>query len=89
MDESGHNHQELPYEVRGGFALVDAKLWPFVQDVLRLELECFGARLVDYHSEIKGVKLLQKDRFKQAAQLTEIDSSERCVAPRCSGRILS
>ena len=45
MDESGHSHKELPYEVRGGFALADARLWPFVQDLLRLELSCFGARL--------------------------------------------
>lgn len=77
MDESGHNHQELPYEVRGGFALADSKLWPFAQDMLRLELECFGARLVDYKSEIKGQKLLQRDRFKHAAQLPEIEAPKR------------
>jgi hypothetical protein len=45
MDESGHSHKELPYEVRGGFALADTHLWPFVQEVLGLELSCFGARL--------------------------------------------
>jgi len=26
MDESGHSHKELPYEVRGGFALADVRL---------------------------------------------------------------
>src|SRR6266568_4573938 len=54
MDESGHSHKELPYEVRGGFALADTHLWPFVQDALRLELSCFGARLADYKSEIEA-----------------------------------
>jgi hypothetical protein len=55
MDESGHSHKELPYEVRGGYALADTHLWPFVQDVLQLELSCFGARLADYKSEVKGM----------------------------------
>jgi len=77
MDESGHDHHAVPYEVRGGYALADTHLWPFVQDVLRLELECFGARLADYKSEVKGLKLLQKDRFKHAAQLPEIEAATR------------
>ena len=65
MDESGHDHKQTPYEVRGGFALHDEQLWPFVRDVMALELSCFGARLADYKSEIKGEKLLGKDRFGQ------------------------
>ena len=77
MDESGHSHKEMPYEVRGGFALADKELWPFVLDVLRLELECFGTRLADYKSEVKGEKLLGKDRFKHAAQLPDFDSPKR------------
>lgn len=77
MDESGHSHKELPYEVRGGFALADTQLWPFVQDVLRLELACFGARLADYKSEVKGMKLLSKDRFEHAAQMPDIEASKR------------
>ena len=77
MDESGHSHKELPYEVRGGYALADTHLWPFVQDVLRLELSCFGARLADYKSEVKGMKLLQKDRFEHAAQMPEFEAIKR------------
>ena len=77
MDESGHSHKELPYEVRGGFALADTHLWPFVQDVLRLEVSCFGARLADYKSEVKGMKLLGKDRFEHASQLPEIENVKR------------
>jgi len=77
MDESGHSHKELPYEVRGGFALADTHLWPFVQDALRLELSCFGARLADYKSEIKGMKLLSQDRFAHATQMAEIEAGKR------------
>src|ERR1035441_10635980 len=77
MDESGHSHKELPYEVRGGYALADTHLWPFVQDMLRLELSCFGARLADYKSEVKGMKLLSKDRFEHAAQMPEIENVKR------------
>lgn len=77
MDESGHSHKELPYEVRGGFTLADRRLWPFVQDALRLEASCFGARLAEYKSEIKGMKLLSKDRFAHAAQMPEIEAGKR------------
>jgi hypothetical protein len=77
MDESGHSHKELPYEVRGGYALADTHLWPFVQDVLRLELSCFGTRLAEYKSEVKGMKLLGKDRFENAAQMPEIENVKR------------
>ncbi|GAA5483990.1 hypothetical protein Hsar01_03227 [Haloferula sargassicola] len=77
MDESGHDHRQMPYEVRGGFALAEHKLWPLLQDAGSLELECFGARLVDYGSEIKGSKLLKKDRFKHAAQDEPLDPESR------------
>jgi len=42
MDESGHDHRTMPYEVRGGVALHASELWPFVQDMQRLELASFA-----------------------------------------------
>lgn len=77
MDESGHDHKQTPYEVRGGFAIAEEKLWPLLQDANRLELDCFGARLADYKSEVKGSKLLKTDRFRYAAQADTIPDSER------------
>lgn len=77
MDECGHDHNAVPYEVRGGFAIADSALWPFVQDVQRLELECFGARLADYKSEIKGTKLLATDRFKNGLRDPVFDDTTR------------
>lgn len=68
MDESGHDHRNAPYEVRGGFAIRDSELWPFMQEWRRLERDCFGANLSEYGKELKGCKLLDKDRFKWASQ---------------------
>ena len=64
MDESGHDHGEAPYEVRGGIAIHVSKLWNLVQDIRDLELQCFGCR----REEIKGSKLLSKKSFKLASQ---------------------
>jgi len=77
LDESGHDHKAMPYEVRGGIALHVSKLWPFVQDIQRLELSCFGAELHQYKTELKGCKLLDKDRFKWAAQADVMSDEER------------
>ena len=68
LDESGHDHKNMPYEVRGGLALSASELWPFVQSMQRLELDSFGAQLHQYRTEIKGCKLLDKDRIRWASQ---------------------
>ena len=77
MDESGHDHKSLPYEVRGGICLRDNAVGAFTDDMKRLELNCFGDHLHNYGSEIKAVKLLRKDRFKWADYERKIPSSER------------
>ena len=77
LDESGHDHKSMPYEVRGGVALHAGELWPFVQAVQRLELDAFGADLAQYQKELKGSKLLDKDRFKWAAQGSVMEGEER------------
>jgi hypothetical protein len=68
MDESGHDHKTTPYEVRGGVAVSVGKLWDLVRSIQQAELDAFGCRLVDYRSEIKGAKLLDKKRMKWARQ---------------------
>src|SRR5258708_1092524 len=69
MDESGHDHKQMPYEVRGGIAIRTVHVWPFAVEMRKLELETFGTHLHDYGSEIKGEKLLNKERFRWAEQL--------------------
>jgi hypothetical protein len=68
IDESGHDHKNMPYEVRGGIALHARELWGFVQSVSRLELDCFGCRLQQFRRELKGSTLLDRKRFRFAAQ---------------------
>ena len=68
LDESGHDHKNTPYEVRGGVALHAGQLWPFVQAMQRLELDCFGGPLSLYKKELKGSTLLDRKRFRFAAQ---------------------
>ncbi|MFT3687159.1 MAG: DUF3800 domain-containing protein [Phycisphaerales bacterium] len=77
LDESGHDHKGTPYEVRGGVAVHAGKLWPFIQSVRNLEQATFGVYLSEVGMEIKGEKLLRKDRFKWAAQAAPIETSAR------------
>jgi len=77
LDESGHDHRSMPYEVRGGAAFHASALWPFVQDMQRLELAAFGTELHQFRIELKGSKLLNKDRFKWAAQGPAMPDEER------------
>jgi hypothetical protein len=77
LDESGHDHRTMPYEVRGGVALHASELWPFVQDMQCLELASFGTTLHQFQAELKGCTLLDKDRFKWAAQESPVPDEER------------
>jgi len=77
LDESGHDHRAMPYEVRGGVALHASQLWSFVQEMQRLELASFGTALHQFRIELKGCRLLDKDRFKWAAQDSPMPDEER------------
>lgn len=77
IDESGHDHRNMPYEVRGGIALHAGRLWSFVQDVQRRELEAHGTALSQFRTEIKGSKLLDSDRFTWARQAEAMSDEER------------
>ena len=77
MDESGHDHRTMPYEVRGGVAIHASKLWAFIQGWQRLELAAFGAELGQYKKEVKGCKLLDKDRLSWAKQGAVLADDER------------
>jgi hypothetical protein len=77
LDESGHDHKTMPYEVRGGVALRASKLWSFVQGMRRVEIASFGVTLASVGAELKGHKLLDKDRFKWALQGATMDDAAR------------
>lgn len=84
LDESGAAPGGPPYDVLGGIAIQEALLWPYVQEVSRLELETFGMRLRDLTSrrdglrwELKGGRLLQRDKFRYADQGPAIEPFRR------------
>jgi hypothetical protein len=77
LDESGHDHKQMPYEVRGGIALQDSQLWPFTRAIQQLERECFGCSLHEFQMELKGSALLDKKRFKFANQAAPMPGDER------------
>lgn len=77
LDESGHDHKNMPYEVRGGVVLHSSVLWSFVRDMMALEVDAFGDRLHVYGTEIKGHKLLDRDRFRWSDQAGELDPMTR------------
>jgi hypothetical protein len=77
LDESGHDHKSVPYEIHGGFAIHASKLWAFLVAVQTLELSIFGAPLHQFNSELKGAKLLDKKRFKWAQQEKRMDQASR------------
>lgn len=77
LDESGHDHRTMPYEVRGGIAIHDRRLWSFIGAMAAAERDAFGAPLHEYGTEIKGHKLLDKDRFRWAAQSYPMDDRTR------------
>ena len=77
LDESGHDHKQMPYEVRGGVALLDSQLWPFNRAMQRLEREAFGGSLAEFKKELKGSTLLDKKRFKFANQSAPMETVER------------
>jgi hypothetical protein len=77
LDESGHDHKNAPYEVRGGIALHADQIWPFVQGIKTAEESCFGDALHRYGTEIKGHRLLDKHRFQWASQDVPLDNLAR------------
>jgi len=77
LDESGHDHKQMPYEVRGGIALQASKLWPFTRAIQQLERECFGCSLHEFQKELKGSTLLDKKRFRFANQSAAMPADER------------
>lgn len=63
--------------MRGGIALHARRLWNFIQDWQRLEVDAFGVRLASFGKEAKGAKLLDRDRLRWAAQTPPMPGADR------------
>ncbi len=68
MDESGHDHKNTPYEVRGGVSINIKDVSLLLSDIKISEEKIFGCVLSEYKTEFKGSKLLEKNRFKWSNQ---------------------
>lgn len=79
IDESGTNHQNVPYEVLGGIAISEANAWPMIQALRQEQLRQFGVLLLEVKPEFKGSRLLQREYFRRASLLTEIPLKERRI----------
>jgi Protein of unknown function (DUF3800) len=77
LDESGHDHKQMPYEVRGGVAIKDSQLWPFTRAVQQFEQDTFGCSLHEFQKELKGSTLLDEKRFRFARQSAAMPAAER------------
>jgi hypothetical protein len=78
IDESGQDLRESPYEVLAGVCIEDKRIWPLVQEVCKIQEECFGVqRFQDYKDEAKGRKLLKRKTFKKAATHYAIPNPDR------------
>jgi hypothetical protein len=66
MDESGHDHKNMPYEIHGGVSIASTNISKFLINMQKSEMRIFGCRLSEFGTEIKGSKLLNREKFKWA-----------------------
>lgn len=82
MDESGHDHKTMQYEIHGGVAILSTKVFNFTTDMQKSERRIFGCLLSEFKVEIKGSKLLNKEKFKWAEydyKFTDEEEAKKCV----------
>ena len=67
IDESGHDHHDMPCEVLAGVAISEENLWNLVRAIRAAEKDHFGDYLRKLRTtETKAKKLLKRKRFKSA-----------------------
>ncbi len=77
VDESGHDHGAMPYEVLAGVAIAEDNLWNIVRAIRATEREHFGDLLRNLRSaEAKAKELLKRKRFRSAERPVEIDERD-------------
>jgi hypothetical protein len=77
LDESGHDHRHLSYELRGGIAIHIRALWPLICAIRMLETTTFGAPVGATGREMKGHLLLSARRFRWAQSMPSLPSGKR------------
>lgn len=73
IDESGHDHHEMPCEVLAGVAVAEDNLWNLVKAVRAAEKDYFGDYLRNLRkTEVKAKVLLKRKRFRSAERKVRI-----------------
>ena len=76
VDESGHDHNESPYEVLAGISIKDRNLWNMIQEVKKIQNHLFGDFYAINTIELKAKKLLKAKTFRLANQMPPISIDE-------------
>jgi len=77
IDESGHDHHDMPCEVLAGVVVAEDNLWNLVKAVRSAEKDFFGDYLRNLRqTEMKAKKLLKRKRFKSADRPVVIAADE-------------
>jgi len=77
VDESGHDHHDMPCEVLAGVAVSEDNLWNLVKAVRSAERDHFGDYLRNMRqTEMKAKKLLKRKRFNSANRAVAIPAEE-------------
>lgn len=77
VDESGQDHRESPYEVLGGVAVEDSRIWSLIMSIHDAEIAHFGRRLSRDELELKAKKLLKAKTFRLARQMDPFTPEDR------------
>jgi hypothetical protein len=73
IDESGHDHKDMPCEVLAGVAVSEQNLWNLVRAVRAAEKDHFGDYLRNLRDEEpKAKRLLKRKRFRMALRPIDI-----------------
>src|SRR5258705_14015411 len=77
IDESGHDHHEMPCEVLAGVAVAEDNLWNLVQAIRAGERDNFGDYLRKLRvTELKAKRLLKRKRMRSGQRPIVIPDDE-------------
>src|SRR4030042_951005 len=77
IDESGHDHQDMPCEALAGVAISEGSLWNLVRAIRAAEREYFGDYFRNLRDEEpKAKRLLKRKRFRVAQRELQIPADE-------------
>ena len=81
QDESGHDHKNMPLEVRGGVAIHASRIWDFVKAMQKAEEDCVGQQALRVGYARAPSRRRIKNQWRQAFS-DEESTTCRAITPR-------